>query len=78
MVATPDGESVIVWDRWRVCEDPDAELVEDCEDDELSWSYELSVVSDGAVSTVSQIPPHLNRLAFSSLPTTSLSTGSST
>lgn len=65
MVPTPDGESVIVWDRWRVCEDPDAELVEDCDDDELSWSYELSVLSDGAVSTVSQIPPHLNRLAFS-------------
>ena len=65
MVATPDAAQVIVWDRWRVCEDPEAEKVEDCNDDELSWSYELSVVQDGAVSVVTEIPPHLNRLAFS-------------
>lgn len=65
MVATPDAGAVVVWDRWPVCEDPEAERVEDCDEEELSWSYELSVVVDGAVSTVAQVPAHLNRLAFS-------------
>lgn len=65
MTPTADGSRLVVWDRFRTCKDPEAEKVSDCSSDDLGWSYELSIVRDGAVELVTQIPAHLNRMAFS-------------
>ncbi|RME21800.1 MAG: hypothetical protein D6798_17325 [Deltaproteobacteria bacterium] len=63
----PDGAGVVVFDRWPVCADPDPkiETVDDCREEDLSYSYELALVQDGAVSFADQVPSHLNRLSFS-------------
>lgn len=64
---TPDGTSVVVFDRWPICEDPDPDikLVEDCRSEDLSYGYEVSMVSNATRTVVAEVPAHLNRLAFS-------------
>ena len=64
LVPTPDGEKVLVFARWQSCEDPEVTVPEDCEYDELEWNSELAVVSDGTREAVTQVPAHLNQLAF--------------
>lgn len=61
---TADGQRLVVWDRYRTCKDPEAEKIEDCDDEDLGWSYEVSLVRDAAVELVTQIPAHLNRMVF--------------
>ncbi len=63
----PDGTGVVVFDRWPVCADPDPKVdtVDECRDEDLSYSYELSLVQGGAVSFADQVPSHLNKLSFS-------------
>ncbi len=65
LVATPDGEKVLVFASWLSCEDPDVEYVDDCEEDELDSNSELVVVADGLSEAVTQVPAHLNELVFS-------------
>jgi len=64
LVSTPSGESILVFARWQSCEDPDVEYADDCDPDELEWTSELAVVTDGVRGAVTTVPAHLNQLAF--------------
>ena len=66
MGITPDEGSVLVYSTWDVCEDDDPKIktLSDCNDEDLSTSYALDVVRDGAITQTLDIPPHLNALAF--------------
>lgn len=61
----PEGDGVVVFATWPVCEDddPEIELVEDCED--LSYGYEVALVQEAARTVVAEVPPHLDTLSFS-------------
>jgi len=67
IVATPDGESVLVFADWPYCEDTDPDIVrpEDCPEDELVTLSELALVKGSARTAAYDVPPHLNALAFS-------------
>ena len=66
LITTPDGSKVMTFARWPTCKDDDPKIktVDDCPSDELEWSTELDLVSEGARSATTNIPPHLNQLAF--------------
>lgn len=61
---TADGQRLVVWNRYRTCKDPEAETVDDCDNEDLGWSYEVSLVREAAVELTTQIPAHLNRMVF--------------
>ena len=67
MIAAPDDEQVLVFTRWPECKDTDEEIVnvDDCPGDELEWHSELAVVKDGATTSINEIAPHMNTVAFS-------------
>ncbi len=64
--AMPEGEGVVVFAKWPVCRDtdPKIETVDDCDDDDLSYSYELALVENAARTVVAAVPAHLNTLSF--------------
>ena len=66
LVATPDGESLLVFSSWMTCEDPDAgaEVPADCPDDALVQHKELSRVQGDKRLEGFDVPAHLNALAF--------------
>jgi len=68
MVATPDGEGVLVFASWQLCEDldPKIEFVDDCPEDELVTLRELALIRGAQRAATYDVPPHLNALAFSS------------
>lgn len=67
LVATPDGESVLVFASWLACEDPDPKIdeVDECPDEALVRRRELAQVRGNARETAFDVPGHLNALAFS-------------
>jgi hypothetical protein len=67
VVATPDGEGVLVFTSWPYCEDtdPKIELVSDCPEDDLITRSELALVRGAGTEAVFDVPLHLNALAFS-------------
>ncbi len=65
VVASPDGDTLLVFTSWPVCDDPDVVTAEDCEPDDLGTGHALAVVRDGAVRATADVPPQYNALAFS-------------
>lgn len=68
MVIAPDGETVLAFASWPVCDDLDAdiELVSDCREEDLSYSSELDIIRDGkVVKAIAGVPPQYNAFAFS-------------
>lgn len=67
MTPTPEQDALLVGTRWQVCDDPDPKIerISDCDSEDLSWDYELVFVSEAGVTSKTNIPPHLNRVAFS-------------
>ncbi len=67
LVATPDGESVLVFSSWLACEDPDDRIrtPDDCPEDALVTRRELARVQGDDQVEGYDVPGHLNALAFS-------------
>lgn len=69
LVAAPDGQTLLVFGSYPVCDDPDPKILtaQDCEDaeGELSEVYELALVRDGARVQAVEVPPYFNAVAFS-------------
>ncbi|MDG1481131.1 MAG: hypothetical protein P8R54_16185 [Myxococcota bacterium] len=67
MTVAPDGSQVLVFARWPECKDTDEEILNviDCSGEDLAWNTELAVVEDGKRTSVSEIAPHMNTVAFS-------------
>ncbi|MFT5680162.1 MAG: hypothetical protein ACI8RZ_001067 [Myxococcota bacterium] len=67
MIAAPDEAQVLVFARWAECKDTDDEIVniDDCPAEDLVWHTELAAVEEGVRTSVSEIAPHMNTVAFS-------------
>ena len=65
VLPTPDDTQVLVFGRWLSCEDPDVEAPDDCDDDELTIHAELARVADGTLQEGTDVPAHMNSLAWS-------------
>ena len=67
LVATPDGEGVLVFASWPYCEDtdPKIKLVEDCPEEELITRSEMALVKGAKTVATFDVPLHLNALSFS-------------
>ncbi|HCH65125.1 MAG TPA: hypothetical protein DFR83_20140 [Deltaproteobacteria bacterium] len=66
MVATPDGEALLVFASWQACEDADntIESPDECPEDDLVTRRELArVVGDKRLDAFN-VPAHLNALTF--------------
>lgn len=50
MLLSPDGQNLLVFSTWPVCDDDDPAIVEveDCPGDDLHWEREVNLVRDGA------------------------------
>ena len=70
LVASPDGESLLVFAEWEECsvEGRRIDSVSDCisEQGEIVTLYELAVYNDGDRSGAVEIPGHFNALDFTS------------
>lgn len=69
LVVSPDGETLLVFGSWPVCDTSERRIrtVEDCleEDPELlTEERELALVRDGVRVTASPVEPQLNELVF--------------
>ncbi len=66
-VATPDGEGVLVFASWTVCEDPDPKIVTlaDCPNDQRTVQRELNRIVGTTWADSYDVPGHLNALTFS-------------
>ncbi|MEN9784964.1 MAG: hypothetical protein RLZZ299_228 [Pseudomonadota bacterium] len=67
VVAAPDGDTLLVFASWSVCEDPDPDVrtLEDCAVDDRAVGHELAVVRGASVLATADVPPQYNALAFS-------------
>ena len=66
LVATPDGESLLVFASWQVCEDANARMESraECSDDDLVVRRELARVEGDKRVDAFDVPAHLNALTF--------------
>jgi hypothetical protein len=76
MVLAPDDETLLVFASWPVCADDDPEIVnvEDCPDEDLSYSDELDLVSGGkrVGTAVAGVSGQLNGVEFTDASATNL------
>lgn len=69
MVLAPDGQTVLTWLSWPICEDddPKIDLLSECDPDDLLTGHEFALVKDGEVLAThpDEVVPHqYNALAF--------------
>lgn len=64
----PDGRTVVVFDRWPVCDVDDPEVTTESECEEVGglveWRRGLALVQDGGMAHEEEVPAIFNRLAF--------------
>jgi hypothetical protein len=67
LVASPDGERVLVFAEWLECKDDSDDIIypDDCDNDELVSNSVLDIVVDGSLQNEVEIPSHLNTVSFS-------------
>lgn len=67
LTLVPGGDAVLVNASWPVCEStkPNLKFLSDCDEDDLTYGHELSLVKDGAVvGTTTEVPYQFNAMAF--------------
>lgn len=67
MVLAPDGETLLVFASWPICDDDDPKIVyvEDCKEEDLREGHELHLVRDGqSVRVLTDVPPEFNTVSF--------------